>query len=95
MAISAVTNAFSQYAQNVTGTTAGAPAGAATTAAASSSLQEASETASQTAKEAAHGDRVAKAKLAHTQAQQQQQQQASSPVAPSEVGKGKLVDKAA
>ena len=92
MSISAVTSAFSNYAQGVTGATAGASSGAASSAAASSALQESTETVAQTKKEAAHGDHVAKAKLAHMQAQQQQ---AAAPVAPSEAGKGRLVDKAA
>jgi len=93
MSISAVTNAFANYAQNITGTTGGkAPAGAsAAVSSASSALQEASETAAQTTKEAAHGDRVAKAKLAHLQ---QVQQQAAAPT-PSPSGTGKILDKAA
>jgi hypothetical protein len=91
MSISAVTNAFASYAQNVTGTTGGkTTAGAnAAVSSASSALQEATETAAQTKKEAAHGDHVAKAKLAH----EAQQQEAAA--AASEPGKGKLVDKAA
>ena len=93
MSISAVTNAFANYAQNVTGTTGGGKTTAGANAAvssASSALQEATETVAQTKKEAAHGDRVAKAKLAH-QAQQQQQESAPAP----EPGKGTILDKAA
>jgi len=84
MSVSAVTNAFSKYAQAVTG----GSTTAATAANANSALQEATETAAQTKKEAAAGDHVAKAKLAHAQ-QVQQQQQAAEP------GKGRIVDKAA
>ena len=90
MSVSAITSAFSNYAQSVVGTTSAGPASAAS--ASSSAMQEATETVAQTKKEAAHGDRVAKAKLAHEQ-QQQQQQQAST--GPSEPGKGALIDKAA
>ena len=57
MSISAVTSAFANYAQAVTGGSTGT----------SSALQEATETPAQTAKEAHAGDRVAKAKLAKEQ----------------------------
>jgi hypothetical protein len=92
MSVSAVTTAFSNYAQSVTGTT-GKSVNAANAAAssASSALQEATETVAQTKKEAAHGDRVAKTKLAH---EQQQAAVAEAP-APSAGGTGRLVDKAA
>jgi hypothetical protein len=87
MAVAAVTQAFTQYAQKVVGgstAASSAPSG-------SSAQQEANETASTTKSEAAHGDRQAKLKLAKTQ-----QQQSSAPSAPaSEPGKGETVDKTA
>ena len=84
MAIEAVTQAFSQYAQNVT-----SGSGSSTSSAGSSAEQEASETLSTTKTEAAHGDHQAKLKLAKIQ-----QQQADFAPAP-EAGKGAAVDKAA
>jgi hypothetical protein len=95
MSVSAVTNVFSSYAQAITGSTGGAPSTAASSA---SALQEASETTAQTKTEAAHGDKVAKAKLLRQQQHAATSAPASAPSsapAPSEAGKGRIVDKAA
>jgi hypothetical protein len=79
---SAITSVFANYAQKVTG--AASPLSSSAPAQ-SSALQEASETPAQTLKEAHNGDQTAKIKL-----QQQQKQQTQA--APSETGKGEVVD---
>lgn len=87
MSVSAVTAAFANYAQQVTGSAApnpNTPAG---------SAQEASEPQATTLKEAHAGDPVARKKIRKQQAQAAQQQQAQP--GPSEPGKGKVVDHAA
>jgi hypothetical protein len=86
MVIAAVTQAFSNYAQKVTGgpsasSTSKASAGA-------SAQQEASETLATTKQEAAKGDHQAKLKLAKID------QQAAN-AAPPEPGKGEKVDQKA
>lgn len=88
MAIAAVTQAFSQYAQKTTGTTSSSSSTASSTA---SAQQEASETLATTKQEAAKGDRQAKLKLAKLQ--QNQPQESSAPA--SEPGKGVEVDQKA
>jgi hypothetical protein len=82
MAIAAVTQAFSNFAQQTTGGSSSSSSKASTGA---SAVQEASETLATTKQEAAKGDRQAKLKLAKVQAQQTNS-------APPEPGKGTSVD---
>ena len=88
MSLSPVTSTFANYAQQVA---SGESPNPNTTA---GSAQEAAESQATTLKEARAGDPVAKKKLLKEQAQAAQQQQAAQP-APSEPGKGELIDHAA
>jgi hypothetical protein len=81
MSIGSITSAFSNYAQQLTGSSGATPSSAA------SALQEATETKAQTEKEARNGDRVAVKKLQHEQQQESQDSDSSS-----EAGKGEQVD---
>jgi len=84
MAIAAVTQAFSNYAQKTTGGSSSASSSRSSTGA--SAQQEAGETLATTKQEAAKGDRQAKVKLAKIEARQAENAPASEP------GKGETVD---
>ena len=86
MAIAAVTQAFSNYAQKLTGGPS-SPSSSKASAGASAE-QEASETLATTKQEAAKGDHQAKLKLAKLQQQ-------SANTAPPEPGKGETIDQKA
>ncbi len=88
MALAAVTQAFSQYAQQVVGGSGSSSAGTSVAA-----QQEANETLATTKQEAAKGDRQAKIKLAKLA--QNTPAASATATAPSEPGKGSAVDKIA
>ena len=90
MSVSAVTNTFAAYAQQVTGGTSSSASNPNTVAAA---RDEATESRATTIKEAQAGDPIAKKKLLKLKAQEQQAQAAEAKTA--EPGKGTAVDNTA